>query len=207
MRDRPRLLRELGGVAIGGAAAVIVSSAFFRSARAWIDWLSAARDVSQRLEPWSTGNVAVALPLIEAFGTPAMIVLMLLLTALGCWAVLRGHGALAIALAPMIYILSTGFVWMHYLMLAVPLIAILFASRSMLMQGIAAFGFSLIAADPWDVLLQVQTQQGEVLIIICGAVIVFAAGLLLGFRPGESRAHTRADARHPHAVHARQHRR
>jgi Glycosyltransferase family 87 len=195
-----RRWRELGGVAIGGAAAVAISSAYLRSWHAWIDWLSAAKDVSQRLEPWSAGNAAAALPLIEAFGRPAMIALMLVLTAIAAFAVYRARSArLAIAFAPLIYILATSFVWMHYFMLALPLVMLLFASRAMPLQAAAALGLTLIGADIWDVLLQVRHQEGEVLILITGAVLLFAAGVATPFvgraAPAKPRARAASTAR------------
>jgi len=59
--DRRKLLPEMLGVAAGGAAAVVVSSAYFRSATVWITWLRAARTLSQTIYARSTGNVAPAL--------------------------------------------------------------------------------------------------------------------------------------------------
>ncbi|HEX3109628.1 MAG TPA: glycosyltransferase 87 family protein, partial [Thermoanaerobaculia bacterium] len=121
--DRRKLLPEMLGVAAGGTAAVAVSAAYFRSATVWIAWLRAARTLSQNVYARDTGNVAPALFL----GRYAW-VLAIVLTVGAMFLVIRHREAsapFAVSLGLVVYLLSAPLVWLHYLLLAIPLAMIL----------------------------------------------------------------------------------
>ena len=142
--DRRKLLPEMLGVAAGGAAAVAVSSAYFRSPTVWLDWLRAARTLSQTIYARETGNVAPALFL----GRYAW-VLAIVLTIAAAFVVVRHREAsaeLAVSLGLVVYLLSAPLVWIHYLLLAIPLIMILLSARSMAVKAISGLGAAFIAA-------------------------------------------------------------
>lgn len=142
--DRRKLLPEMLGVAAGGAAAAVVSSAYFRSATVWIDWLRAARSLSQTIYARETGNVAPALFL----GRYAW-VLAIVLTIAAAYVVVRHREAsaeLAVSLGLVVYLLSAPLVWLHYLLLAIPLAMILLSAPSMIVKAISGIGVALIAA-------------------------------------------------------------
>lgn len=142
--DRRKLLPEMLGVAAGGAAAVAVSSAYFRAATVWIDWLRAARSLSQTIYARETGNVAPALFL----GRYAW-VLAVVLTIGAVFLIVRYRGAsaeLAVSLGLLIYLLSAPLVWLHYLLLAIPLGMVLLSAQSMVVKMISALALILIAA-------------------------------------------------------------
>jgi len=142
--DRRKLMPEMLGVAAGGAVAVAVSSAYFRSVTVWIDWLRAARSLSQTIYARETGNVAPAL----ALGRYAW-VLAIVLTIAAAYTVVRHREAsaeLAVSLGLVVYLLSAPLVWIHYLLLAIPLGMILLSSPSMVVKAISGLGLTLITA-------------------------------------------------------------
>ncbi|HEY2321469.1 MAG TPA: glycosyltransferase 87 family protein [Thermoanaerobaculia bacterium] len=142
--DRRKLLPEMLGVVAGGGAAVAVSSAYFQSATVWIDWLRAARTLSQTIYARETGNVAPALFL----GRYAW-VLAVVLTIAAAFLLVRYRNAsaeLAVSLGLLVYLLSAPLAWLHYLLLAIPLGMILLSSPSMVVKAISGAGVALIAA-------------------------------------------------------------
>lgn len=142
--DHRKLLPEMLGVAAGGAAAVIVSAAYFRSATAWTAWLRAARTLSQNVYASEIGNVAPALFL----GRYAW-VLAIVLTAAAVFLVIRHREAsapFAVSLGLLVYLLSAPLVWIHYLLLAIPLVMILLSAKSMVVKVISGLGAALMAA-------------------------------------------------------------
>lgn len=142
--DRRKLLPEMLGVAGGGAAAVAVSSAYFRSATVWIDWLHAARSLSQTVYGRETGNLAPALWLGRYTW-----VLAIVLTAAAAFIVVRHREAsaqLAVSMGLVVYLLSAPLVWIHYLLLAIPLAMILLSTPSMVVKAISGLGLTFLAA-------------------------------------------------------------
>ena len=174
--DRRVLAREMAGVVAGGAAAVAISSAYFRSATAWIDWLHAARSLSTIVYPREIGNVAPALSL----GSDAW-VLAAVLTIAAIVLVVRGHRVspeLAISVGLLVYLMTASLVWLHYLLLAIPLGMILLGSSSMLVQGVAGAAMTFIAADPWEVLLRTQSEREEATLIAIGLIGLAVAAIV-----------------------------
>jgi hypothetical protein len=142
--DRRKLLPEMLGVAAGGAAAAAISSAYFRSATVWVDWLRAARALSQTIYARETGNVAPALFL----GSYAW-VLAIVLTVAAAFVVVRhptGSAELAVSAGLVVYLLSAPLVWIHYLLLAIPLGMILLSSPAMVVKAISRLSLAFIAA-------------------------------------------------------------
>jgi hypothetical protein len=124
--EKARLARELAGAALGTVAGLVIGSMFFRSALAWVDWLGAARTLSQTLLNARLGNVAAALPLARSFGIVAPYLLLAILLGVVLFAMHR-HAkqgettSLVAGLALLLYLLSAPLVWLHYLLLAIPL--------------------------------------------------------------------------------------
>ena len=104
----------------------------------------AARSLSQTVYGRETGNLAPALWL----GRYAW-VLAIVLTVAAAFVVVR-HGAasaeLAVSMGLVVYLLSEPLVWIHYLLLAIPLAMILLSTPSMAVKAISGLGLTFLAA-------------------------------------------------------------
>lgn len=176
--DRPNILRELGGAAIGGAAAIAVSSAYFRSARAWIRWMQAARSLSESALPVEQGNVSPTLGLGSL--TFALTAVITIAAAIALWRSARSTAMLAASVGAAIYVVTAPLVWLHYLLLVVPLGMVLLSSASAVVKSIGGLALTLVAADPWETILGIHTYRGEARLILFGVLaLLVATGTLL----------------------------
>jgi Glycosyltransferase family 87 len=173
--ERRELLREIAGMIAGSVAAVVVSSLYFRSIHAWTNWLAAARNLWQGIFARSDGNVAPVLAIVQSFGSAAAYAVALILLAIAGFAIWRGKGSViaAVAIGPVIYLLTAPLVWFHYLMLAIPLALWTMRSRSLPLQVAGGIALTLIAADPWEAFLPIRTYNGEAILVAIGLVTIF----------------------------------
>lgn len=182
--------RDLGahtaGAAVAGAAGIAVSSAFFGSPTIWLDWLRAFRAMPREMTPIDAGNFSLSRIVFEFTGSDISIALIVLFIAVAIVAAARGRASppdidlLAIGLGCAALQLASPLLWVHHLLLAVPLIAFLLRpvfdgedARPRHAAAVVALG--LLTIEPWATLVSTVTQVA--LLANAGLLIAFAAGL------------------------------
>lgn len=150
----------------------------------WLDWLGAARNLFEALLPRSQGNVAIALPIVQQFGVSASWIIAVLALAVVMYVLAgrriagRNAAGIVIGVGLMIYLLSATLVWPHYLILALPLvIALLSVEESIIRRALALFALTLLAVDPWRVMVGFQTTTGESTAVWLGLIVLFATAI------------------------------
>lgn len=184
-RELRPLLRDLFEGAAGALLALVVAAISYGSPRVWLQWVRAASDFYQRLPGRMERNVTPALELFQQYGDWLSYVLAACLLAVACFAILRtktNDAGLLTALGVMVYLLTANVVWLHYMVLAVPLAVVLLRGRTTAIVAIAAL--LLIAEEPFELLTGRAAAPVEVWLIAPAllALFVFAA-----FTPSPSR--------------------
>jgi hypothetical protein len=188
-----RRWRDIAAHAAGGAivaaAGFAATTLYFRSGTIWLDWLRALANFPRSLVPLDKGNFALARIAEELWGVRPSAVLVAAAFALTVGVVWRAKGTpqhtdrLAIALAPVIALVGSPLVWVHYFVQCVPLIAYLLRPATELesiadirrRQIAAAVALSIFAIEPWARVLPSTIQLAA--LVNVGLAIVFAAGL------------------------------
>ncbi|HUP50789.1 MAG TPA: glycosyltransferase 87 family protein [Thermoanaerobaculia bacterium] len=174
------LVRHAAGAAIATAAAVIAGSIYFRSATIWLEWLNALRAMPREIVPLEVGNFALAVVVRERTGLDAALLLLLagaaaLAAVAFRWKPGSRADAALIPLGCVLFLLSSPLVWLHYLLLTVPLVIWLLrpaeGSGVLPRQLAGVVALALLAVTPWDALMPSVLE-----------VATFAnAGLLIAF--------------------------
>ncbi|HEU4520982.1 MAG TPA: glycosyltransferase 87 family protein [Thermoanaerobaculia bacterium] len=176
-----RRWRDLGLHAAGAAAAAAIglaaSSLYFRSAAIWPDWLEAFRAMPESMIPVDVGNFA-----LRAFIGPSSVIAFLIAGAALAAIAFRTRPGVeidvpAIALGCVLFQFVSPLVWVHHLLLTVPLVAWLLrpaASRGTHIAG--AIALALIAVEPWGTF--VPSVLGVAVLVNLGLAIAFAAALV-----------------------------
>lgn len=179
--EREVVTREAGGALLGAAAAIVVSCLYFHSARVWLRWLGAARSLSQSVLPADSGNTSPVLPLVEAYG-PAIDYIVIVVLTIGAAVILirsREAGPLiAVSIGILLYTLAAPLVWLHYILLAVPLGMILLSSRSPAVKILGGLAMILLAVDPWDALFPIRREIEEARLIQAGLLVLLIGTIL-----------------------------
>lgn len=168
------------GAIIAGVSGIVVSSLWFRDGDIWADWLRAFRAMPESMVPLDVGNIALAVIIRELTGlSPST---LLLLAAFGAAAIVAFRVApdarvdvALIALGCVLFQLGSPLVWVHHLLLSVPLIAWLLRPGERWRQIAGAVAFALLAVEPWAALLPDIIQVAAW--VNCGLIIAFVATL------------------------------
>ncbi|HEX6084267.1 MAG TPA: hypothetical protein VF266_07065 [Thermoanaerobaculia bacterium] len=195
--------------ALGGAIAFVVASVTYGSPRVWLQWVSAANAFYHRLPTRMERNVTPALPLFHEYGEWLGYVLAAVLLAV---VIARMSGRQAIlpvgtdrivwppllaGLGIMIYLLTANVVWLHYMVLALPLAIALLRWRPTAVVAVAAL--LLIAEEPFEKVARVAAAPVESWLITPALVALYACGVWkLTGRPEASRRFP--SHRHPPAT-------
>ena len=181
------LAEHASGAAVAGAAGLIASSLYFRSGVIWLDWLREFRAEPQSTFQLDVGNIALAVVIRQLTGVQAsapLLALFGLITLVVAWRVKprREADLLAIGLGCVLFQLGSPLVWVHHLLLSVPLIAYLLREGDRRRQLAAAFALALIAVAPWAALMGSMIQIAAainvgLLMINVGLLIAFGAAL------------------------------
>jgi hypothetical protein len=173
-----RLAKEMVA-AIGGAlAALVIGSISYGSPRVWLQWIEAAGEFYGRLQTRSERNVAPALALFEQYGEWVSYVIAAILVAIVCVAIWRRRGgdpALLIGLGILIYLLGANVVWLHYMVLVIPIAVALMRWRATAV--VALISLALIAEEPFEILTGKAAFPVEVMLITPAFVALFACGV------------------------------
>ena len=157
-REYRRLATQAAGVAVGIAGAVVAGSMYFRSPNAWLQWLTAARELASNARPFHEGNVAPVQLFSSMFGAPvayAALAAVLLVIAVAGWNFARASEKdtplLMAGAALLLYLLSASLVWVHYLLLVLPLsVALMGEGGSYVRRIVAVIGTLFLAGTAWN---------------------------------------------------------
>jgi hypothetical protein len=165
---------HLAGAAIASVAAIVASIVYFGSWTIWTEWLIAFRTMNPAIISIDIGNMALA-----ALSRPASIVLFAAGIAATIFAAFRrpSDDVLPILLGCAVFQLVSPLVWLHYLVLVMPLVFWLLRPASPRHAQIAgAVSLALIAVKPWDAL--VPTVEWVAVGVNVGLAITIASVIL-----------------------------
>jgi hypothetical protein len=165
-RSYARLRAELAGGLTGGLLAFVIAAVSYGSARVWLQWIVAANQFWHRLPTRMERNVTPALRFFHEHGTWPSYVLAALLLVLACAAIWRGRSrddVLIASIGVTIYLLSATVVWLHYMVLALPIAIALMRFRGTAI--IALVSLALIAEEPFEMLVGRPAADVEVWLI------------------------------------------
>ncbi|HEX6100576.1 MAG TPA: hypothetical protein VF432_29945, partial [Thermoanaerobaculia bacterium] len=177
-REYRPLLRDLIAGAIGALIAFAVASVSYGSPRVWVQWVSAANDFYHRLPTRMERNVTPALELFHRYGEWSSYVLAAALIVVACIAIVRSKtndAALLAGLGVTIYLLTANVVWLHYMVLAIPLAIALLRGRTMALVALAAL--LLIAEEPFELLTGRAAAPVEAWLIAPALLALFVVGV------------------------------
>ncbi|MEO8381407.1 MAG: hypothetical protein ABI779_17235 [Acidobacteriota bacterium] len=177
-REYRRLGAELLCGAVGGLAALVIASISYGSPRVWLQWVRAANAFYHRLPGRMERNVTPALTLIQQYGEWISYALAAFLLAIVCAAIVRSKSddvPLLAGLGVLIYLMTANVVWLHYLVLVIPIAVALLRWPS---TGIAALGALLLfAEEPFEWLLRRPAFPIETMLITPALAALFLCGV------------------------------
>ncbi|PYQ28564.1 MAG: hypothetical protein DMF56_15100 [Acidobacteria bacterium] len=192
LREWHRLRIEILGGAIGVAIAIVVTAINYGTFRVWLQWNTAANEFFHRLQTRDERNVAPALSLFQQHGTWLGYVIAALLIAIVCYGVVRASGApsagrgapearttrrdaLLVGLAILIYLISAPVVWLHYMVLALPLAIALLRCRWTAIVSLLAL--AVIAEVPFEWITRTPVYPHDATLITPALLALFACGV------------------------------
>ena len=172
--ERARWRANLVQGALGGAIAFVVASVTYGSPRVWLQWVSAANAFYHRLPTRAERNVTPALSLFHLYGEWIGYALAAVLLAIVLVRMRRGvHDAPLLAgLGITIYLLSANVVWLHYMVLALPLAIALLGERASVWTAAAPLPLSKAAAEPRLGKRQLALPQSRRLIALIALLLL-----------------------------------
>src|SRR5436190_481163 len=192
LREWHRLRIEILGGAIGVAIAIVVTAINYGTFRVWLQWNTAANEFFHRLRTRDERNVAPALSLFQQHGTWLGYVIAALLIAIVCYGLVRASGApsagrgapearttrrdaLLVGLAILIYLISAPVVWLHYMVLSLPLAIALLRCRWTAIVSLLAL--AVIAEVPFEWITRTPVYPHDATLITPALLALFACGV------------------------------
>lgn len=178
-RDWRRLRLELAGGIAGVAAAIGIAAASYGTFEVWLQWIARANEFYHRLPTRMERNVTPALELFHRHGAWVSYTLAAVLTVIVCIAIARTrrHDDVLIAgLAILVYLLSATVVWLHYMVLVVPVAFALLRSRWT--APVALLALLAIAEEPFEWLTRIPVYPNDARLIAPAFVLLFGAAVL-----------------------------
>jgi hypothetical protein len=178
-REHRLLLRELLEGTVGAGIAFAVASLSYGSPRVWLQWVRAANDFYHRLPTRMERNVTPALSLFHDYGEWVSYALAAVLVTIACISIIRSKtndAPLLAGLGILIYLLSANVVWLHYMVLAIPIAIALLRRKWTGVIAIAAL--LLIAEEPFELLTGRAAAPVEAWLIGSALIALFATALL-----------------------------
>jgi hypothetical protein len=177
-REYRPLLRDLIEGAIGALIAFAAASVSYGSPRVWVQWVSAANDFYHRLPTRMERNVTPALELFHRYGEWLSYAFAAALIVVACIAIVRSRtndAPLLAGLGVTIYLLTANVVWLHYMVLALPLAIALLRTRATALVAIAAL--LLLAEEPFELLTGRAAAPVEAWLIAPALLALFVVGV------------------------------
>ena len=178
LREWRRLRLEILGGAIGVAIAIVVTAINYGTFRVWLQWVTAANEFFHRLQTRDERNVAPALSLFQQHGTWWSYVIAAILIAIVIFVVMRSKrrdDALLVGLAILIYLISAPVVWLHYMVLALPLAIALMRWRWTAIISLVAL--AVIAEVPFEWITRKPVYPHDATLITPALLALFACGV------------------------------
>ncbi|HVE71935.1 MAG TPA: hypothetical protein VNI54_11240 [Thermoanaerobaculia bacterium] len=173
--ERHRWRANLLQGAIGGAIAFVVASISYGSPRVWLQWVSAANAFYHRLPTRMERNVTPALALFQEYGEWISYAIAAVLLALVIVRMKRHDAPLLAGLGILVYLLSANVVWLHYMVLVIPIAVALLRWKATAVVAIAAL--LLIAEEPYEWIARRAAADVEVWLIAPAIAALFACGV------------------------------
>jgi hypothetical protein len=175
---RRRVGREVAGGIAGAAIAFVMASINYGTPRVWLQWIEAANQFWHRLPARGERNVTPALSLFHEYGTwpsYAIAAVLLAIAAFVIWRRKESDDLLAIGLGLVIYLLSATVVWLHYMVLVLPLAIALLRSRWAAVVSI--FALAAIAEEPFELLTGRPIYPNDAWLIGPALAALYVAGI------------------------------
>ncbi|HEX2061176.1 MAG TPA: glycosyltransferase 87 family protein, partial [Thermoanaerobaculia bacterium] len=183
-REWHRLRLEVIGGAIGVAIAVVAAAINYGSFRVWLQWIARANEFYHRLPTRLERNVTPALALFHEHGAWVSYTLALVLTLIACVVIVRAKRAddvLVAGIAILVYLLSATVVWLHYMVLVVPVAFALLRSR--VGAVIALLALAAIAEVPYEWLTRSAIYPNDAMLIGPALVALYVCAMARSIRP------------------------
>ena len=164
--DKARLRREVLGGAIGALIAFVIAAISY-GPKSWLQWVTAANQFWHRLPTRGERNVTPFLELFHRYGEWLGYVIAAVLT------VVAGLGIV-------IYLLSATVVWLHYMVLVLPLAIALMRHRVTAIISILAL--AAIAEELFELLTRVPVYPNDAKLIGPALVVLFISGVWMLYR-------------------------
>jgi hypothetical protein len=165
-RDWRRLRLELAGGAIGVIVAVVAAAIRYGSFNIWLQWVTRANEFYHRLPTRTERNVTPLLALFQSHGAWLSYVVALLLTIVAAIAIYRGrprNDTLIVGVAILIYLLSATVVWLHYMVLVLPVALALMRQRTTAIVSLLAL--AAIAEEPYEMLTRTAIYPNDAMLL------------------------------------------
>lgn len=200
-RDWRRLRLEVLGGVVGVVIAIVAAAIRYGSFGIWIQWVSRANEFYHRLPTRTERNVTPLLELFHAHGAGLSYVTALLLTIIAAVVIWRGRNrddVLIAGVAIMIYLLSATVVWLHYMVLILPIALGLMRRRGTAI--VALLALAVIAEEPFEFLTRTAIYPNDAKLLAPAFVALFVCALWAIKRPvtrSPSRPPASSAAPHP----------
>ena len=175
--DRARLTREVIGGAIGGLIA-FTAAAISYGPKSWLQWVSAANQFWHRLPTRGERNVTPFLELFNRYGEwvgYAIAAVLVAAVVVVLRRTKRQDDLLVAGLGILIYLLSATVVWLHYMVLVLPVAIALLRQR--VTAVIAIVALLAIAEEPFEWLTKTPIYPDDAKLIGPALIVLFAAGV------------------------------
>jgi hypothetical protein len=173
-----RLRQETIGGLCGGLAAFAVASISYGTPRVWLQWVSRANEFYHRLPTRMERNVTPALELFHQHGAWVSYTLAAALALVLCIAVWRGkptNDVLVAGAAILVYLMSATVVWLHYMVLLVP---VAFALLRWRVTAVAALlALVAIAEEPFEAMTGIAVYPNDARLLTPAFVLLFGCAV------------------------------
>ena len=170
----------LVGVTIGVFLAILAAAINYRSFNVWLQWIGAANQFFHRLQTREERNVAPFLSLFQQHGAWLSYAIAALLVIIVCIAVVRAgkrNDVLIAGLAIMVYLISAPVVWLHYMVLVLPLAIVLL--RRWWTAVVSLVALAAIAEEPFELIFRKPVYPHDAALIAPALIALFACGVWL----------------------------
>ncbi|MEO8378409.1 MAG: hypothetical protein ABI779_01975 [Acidobacteriota bacterium] len=177
-REFRRLGLELTAGAAGALAAFVIASISYGSPRVWLQWVRAANAFYHRLPGRMERNVTPALGLFQQYGEWISYALAALLLVIVCVVLVRTRSddaPLLAGLGVLIYLMTANVVWLHYMVLLIPVAAALMRWR--FTGAVALLALLLAAEEPFEWAFGRAALPVETMLITPALLLLFVCAV------------------------------
>ncbi|HEV7241592.1 MAG TPA: glycosyltransferase 87 family protein [Thermoanaerobaculia bacterium] len=178
-REYRAMFVDVAAGAAGAVAAFVIASITYGSPRVWLQWLRAANDFYHRLPTRMERNVTPALALFLEHGewvSYLLAAILIVIAGIAIWRSKTADAALLAGLGVLIYLLSANVVWLHYMVLVIPIAIALLRQRTTAIVALVAL--LLIAEEPFEMLAGRAAAPIEAWLITPALVALYVCGVM-----------------------------